>query len=162
MTKKQSNLILIAVAIVVISLSLFAYFNQKNKDKNVTPQIVEELITPYAKALSNKNYEQAYKDYTTESFKNEYSYDEYLESQKENVAEYGIVEKIEPMTGIFLTQKRMYQSWHFIGTLRYVGSKKQERIQVEVVKSDSGKFLINNTYYSFLQYDARSNEPKIF
>lgn len=162
MTKTQSNLILIAVAVLVTSLGVAGYFAQKNRDENITPRIISEVIVPYSNAIKNKEYEFAYQNLTTEDYKQKYSYDDFLSAQNSNNEKYGDLVDIKPLSGIFLTQKGMHKPWRFVGTLRYRGLKKQERVQIEIARDKNGKFLINNTFLSLLQYDSRSNEPMIF
>jgi len=162
MTKKQNNLILIAVAVLVTFLGVGGYFNQKQRDSDVSPKIISELIVPYSKALKNKDYKTAYYNFTTEDYQNSYSFEIFKKAQEENIKKYGDFIDIKPLSGLFLTQKRMHKPWRFVGTLRYRGLKKQERIQVEVSPTKDGRFLINNTFLSLLQYDPRSNEPMIF
>lgn len=162
MTKRQSNLILIAVAILVTTLGVGGYINQKSKDTNVTPRIINELINPYSQALKNRDYKLAYEKFTSKNYKEKYSFDDFVSAQENNIKKYGAFIDLKPLSGLFLTQKRMHKPWKFIGTLRYRGLKKQERIQIEIARSEKGDFLIDNTFLSLLQYDPRSNEPMIF
>ena len=162
MTKKKSNLILAGVAIVVIILGVAGYLNQKNRDENVTPKIIEQLVDPYTQALKEGKYEYAYNNFTSDAYKNDNSLDEYIEAQKNNREKFGKLIDIEPLSGLFLQEKKMHKDWNFIGTLRYKAEQRQLRIQIEVIVSDEKKFLINNTYLSMLQYDSHSNQPMIF
>ena len=100
---------------------------------------------PYINLIAEEKYEEAYSQYTSASFKKKYPLQEYIEAQKKNKEQYGVLQKIESDTGILneITEIGTRKFYH--GIFRYTGCKGFTYIAVDIVK-ESNRYEFDRTY----------------
>ncbi len=160
MTKSRLHDILLITGIVLVTgiMGVIGYFQTKDLQNNTTPQLVEDLFKPYAECISNENYKDAYNIFLSESYKSKFDFDQYMEYQKLNRDKYGKLVSLEPLSGIFITEKSKGK-WIYKGTLIYKGELSSQRITASI-EIEEGKYKFFRTYPSTVT--MRDNIPLVY
>jgi len=162
--KSKKKYIIIAIS-ALIAIQLFvsykAYQLQKENIDEVAPAVYSTLLLPYSNALKYKDFEKAYKDFTTEGYKSKHNYEEFLKAQAENSIHFGNFDSISITSGIFVFMKDLERKWVYRGTANYHTNDMIMQFAVDVVKDTiSNSYKISRTYPS--QVTIRASAPMIF
>lgn len=157
--RKQSLLIIITILIIVFIASYFSFVSQTKLNKEISPKIFNELIKPYSELIKNQNYERAYNEMTTTSYKEKHSLQDYLQAQKRNYDYFGNLLEMRLTSGIFVKMPDKENKWIYRGTIDYIASKKSIKFTIDVALV-KGVFKIVRTYPS--QITIRNSAPMIF
>ncbi len=160
MTKSRLHDILLITGVVLVTgiMGFIGYLQTKDLQNNTTPQLVEDLFAPYAKCLNQGDYESAYKSYLSESYQSKFDFEEYVKSQKLNREKYGKLVSLEPLSGIFISEKSKGK-WIYKGTLVYKGETSTQRITA-AIEIENGKYKFFRTYPSTVT--MRDNVPLVY
>ncbi len=145
---KGKYIVYIIIAVIML-MSGAAYWIQTNARAKITPQIMEQLIIPYQRAISARDYTKAYNEFTSNDYKSKFTLEQYLNAQDSNFAIYGSLDDLKPVSGVFLKETATGNKIIFKATFAYIGSKKHQRIIVDVI-NEKGKFRLYNTYNSYV------------
>lgn len=170
---KKFNIIILTIISITIFSGIFVFIKNKASTAQNVPDIEDKLLIPYRKALADKKYEFAYKQFTSQRYKSEYSYEEFLDSQLQNFATFGSLISIKPASGMFVKESLKSnpwdvssQNWLYKGTLVYTGSNKNEEgkyitagILMEIIVEE-GEYKIYDSYNSFVTIGGI--KPQIF
>ncbi len=157
--KKKVLFVIISVIFIVVIASYFSFRFQKKLIDETSPKILSELIIPYSELIKNKEYEKAYNDMTTESYKERHTLKDYLQSQKQNNDYFGNLVAMKLTSGIFIKMFDKENKWIYRGTIDYIASKKSTKFTIDVAL-ENGVFKIARTYPS--QITIRNSVPMIF
>lgn len=173
MEKMKIRILVASIIAIVIALGIFGYFRHKSKSYEKVPDIVQQLIDPYRKALAERDFRFAYDEFTSSRYKNEHSFSEFLDAQLNNYSTFGRIVDIKPASGLFIKESLTTNPWDpttsnwiFKGTLLYEGEFKDSegnpkiaRIMMDIVL-ENGEYKIYDTYNSFVTIS--SIKPQIF
>jgi len=159
MKKSTSNIIIISVLSTVVVLGIWGYFSQKNTNEELLPKIMEDVIKPYQKHLKNDDYEIAYKELTSEEYRQKHDLKEFIIAQNKNEKKYGELDSIKPISGIVIREKPMEGPWKYFLTLGYYGKDDSQKIIMEFITKDKA-FKLNNSYISTVT--IKNKKPMIY
>lgn len=148
-TKFKAYAPVFLVLIAVIIMSIIAYQNFRRTEDVITPKLMEDLIEPYTKLISQGEYEAAYNQFTSKDYRKDYTLARYISAQDSNYHRYGRLIAIKPVSGILVSEKPQSKPWIYKGTFAYVAEKDTLRIVIDATLED-GRFKIYKTYNSYL------------
>lgn len=157
MKKIYSNIIIFGVIALVVSMGVISFFIQKNTNEQIAPEINQKLIQPYSNAIKNKDYEFAYYKFTSDNYKEKYSLEEFIKKQELNIEQFGKLQNIISVSGLYLKEKSMHGPWTFKGTMMYNGEKKSQRIIFQIIKEEN-TYKLYNSYRSFVSIRTKKSE----
>lgn len=157
--KLKTKLLIAAIVVFVISVSIGSFYVTLNTSNEIAPQVMTQVIKPYAELIAKGDYETAYNNYTTKKYRLKTSLEKYIEVQKQNKEYFGKLISMGLASGIFLYERDMDKLWVYRGTVTYNADKLPYKFTVDIIKED-GAFKINQTYPS--QMNIRASAPMIF
>lgn len=160
MTKSRLHDTILITGIILMTgiMGVAGYMQTKDLQNNTTPKLVEDLFKPYAECISEGDYKAAYKKYLSDSYKSKFDFDKYIEAQELNKQKYGKLISLEPLSGIFITEKSKGK-WIYKGTLIYKGENSTQRITASI-EIENGKYKFFRTYPSTVT--MRDNIPLVY
>lgn len=145
----QGKYIVWIISGVIVGMGALAFFIKSGAQGKISPLIMANVINPYKELIITRDYENAYKIYASSDYKSKYTYAQFRMAQDSNRIEYGELLDIKPVSGLFLKETTSENRVIFKATFGYIGSKKQQRIIIDIIK-ENGVFKIYRTYNSYV------------
>jgi hypothetical protein len=138
--------IILAVIATMSSISVYTHFSTQHQ---LSPVVLSKLIQPYKEYIKNGEYEKAYNELTSEDYRAKFTFAQYKLHQDSNKVVFGDLVELKPVSGVFLKETTKESKIIFKATFGYIGSKKQQRILLDITR-EKGKYKIDNSYNSYL------------
>jgi hypothetical protein len=153
------KVLLLLVLLVVVPTAMYGVYVQYLTATRVIPEIRRTLVEPYADAILAGDYAAAYHRYTSASFRNTHSFDEYLKAQHANLEEFG------PLVALSLNKNAPFQSAgnlfsgrrYHQGSLVWRGQKREALVNWEVTR-EGDEYRIDAT----AEESVERLSPRIF
>ncbi|MCX8054726.1 MAG: hypothetical protein N3A67_03540 [Ignavibacteria bacterium] len=148
---KQIYYVGIALFLGILIISYYSYISFRKLNENISPIIFNELIKPYSRLIIDGDYQKAYENYTTHSYKSKHSFSEYNSAQINNKNHFGELLEMSLTSGIFIKMADKENKWIYRGTINYKCSKISSKFTVDVA-IENGVYKIAQTYPSQLSF----------
>jgi hypothetical protein len=126
------RMMLLVFLLGVLPLAIYGIYTQIQFSRKVQPIITATLVDPYAKAVNEGRYEEAYRNFTSPAFQSTYGLEDFLKAQAETRDKLGLLTRIQARSSFSAAGNLFDDRRFFRGELTYLYEKGEVLVVWEI------------------------------